>query len=221
MSNLQSDLKAYEDGVKKGLIQATSTHYDSNNPKQQRTNRRQVRKSGGIGKESIFWDPVFNPHGVAPPGFRNELRSKYSKNDESDSGETIDIPLPEYENFKAEKDAETMPAVESKQVYSSAPVIRDLVKEATSAFVPVAVQKKKIENSSGSSKPRSGVIAGSMIAGASGPMPAPGPMMEEYGSEDEDEDEDNGEYDLESGRAPEEEEYWRKRIRDETEDFDI
>lgn len=139
-----------------------------------RRKRRLYEKEGGLGKKSIFWDPLLNPFGVAPKGYKNvEWDSVRQKNNEqktgNDNGKQEDgslvdntnipdwiqnIPLPsgkipgvdlasdeerEYERERAEQEVQITE-------YSSAPQLRDFVKEVTSKLVPAAVLRNKLLN---------------------------------------------------------------------------
>lgn len=128
--------------------------------------RRVFEKENGLGKESVFWDPLVNPFGVAPKGYKNVTRDqlkalkaqdKQSSEDnqnEQDVEEWIkNIPLPlgpkpgvDF-NSDEELEYEKRQAEERVQIteYSSAPKLRDFVKEATTNLVPSALLRGRTQ----------------------------------------------------------------------------
>lgn len=151
--------------------------------------------------------------------------------DESDTDESVRaIPLPAgpppgsraahiLEERGSQMSTRTPSApIESKTVYSSAPVMRDLVKEA-SVLVPVSVQRHKAmatrplvpsvattpsssNNDNNSSREKEANVSHNLISRQ--------PLLEDYYvSDDEVEDDNNNNYNTASGLAPEEEAYLR------------
>ncbi|KAK9449786.1 uncharacterized protein V1518DRAFT_372464 [Limtongia smithiae] len=114
--------------------------------------------SGGgvrVRKSSIYWDPVFNPTGAAPPGRApmdwNENHIEMPANGDieyrPDLGEMSarDIPLPRGPALRfatragdSEGGAAAAAGTGGTTTYVAAPVVRDLQKESA-AFVPASV----------------------------------------------------------------------------------
>lgn len=151
-----------------------------------------------------------------------ERPSVYNNGSESDTDDSIrKIPLPSgpLPGRESSGGGENLPVItaESKTTYSSAPVLRDLVKEAA-VMVPASVQRQKL------SKPPTAMEDQSAKSESVGGSRQP--MLEEYGESDE---ESPYAVTNASAYAPEEEEYMRmqgmKRKAededDEEEDFEI
>lgn len=150
----------------------------------------------------------------------------YNNGSESDTDESVkNIPLPTGPIPGHEKPGEKgLPVItaESKTTYSSAPMIRDLVKEAA-VLVPSVVQQRrrqqKIESTRGVEEPVP-------LASVSSRQP----VLEEYNGSDEesglresDKNSDGYEGNISSAYAPEEEAYMRahKRKAGDEDSFEI
>ncbi|KAK7202613.1 hypothetical protein BZA70DRAFT_285566 [Myxozyma melibiosi] len=127
---------------------------------------RHVNASGvfvlkGRERRSIYWDPVFNPTGLPPDGYKYaEWDQGEISDDESEVEDEIffrpdlgersakGIPLPKGPALRYERGAKTSTESSSssssstapKTTYEAAPVVRDLKKESA-AFVPASVQR--------------------------------------------------------------------------------
>jgi len=168
----------------------------------------------------INCDFFFSPFGVPVPGYPDLDRpTNYDgASDESDTDESVRaIPLPAgpppgsraaqaLEERGSSGQAGPAAPVESKTVYSSAPVMRDFVKEAA-VLVPVSVQRKR------AAAPLPVPSVSTEAPKAPAPAEEPSnrqPLLEDYyGSDEEASDGNDGRYGTESGLAPEEEAYLR------------
>lgn len=121
--------------------------------------RRVFGKEGGLGRKSIFWDPLVNPFGVAPKGYKNvewddikqETKKKVNNSSAEDWIKNIPLPLglkPGVDvTSDEEREYEKKQAEEQVQVteYSSAPKLRDFVKEATANLIPAALMRSRAQ----------------------------------------------------------------------------
>ncbi|ANB12490.1 splicing associated factor [Sugiyamaella lignohabitans] len=161
LESLRNDLADVERAKKKlGSEDSDQTSYRDNNRDHTNHNRERGSQTNYPGSKSIFWDPLLNPSGQPPKGYKYQPRPWFNPSEDDDSqqepidSDLLKIPFPpgplppigvrpKSQTLHSTTSTATPSAAPAVQTtYESAPVLRDLVKEST-LLVPSAVQKKR------------------------------------------------------------------------------